>query len=344
MTILPSVPDAQYTFSAPTCVNNPVFFTDNSTFPAGRDIVTWVWSFADGTPPVVINTPSSPNISHIYPGIGPYPTMLTVINNIGCRDSITQSVRPDPSPTALFTYDAACVGQPIQFTNQSINNNGPLITSYFWNFDDPASGSNTSVLKDPVHTFSGIGTYNVMMIAINASGCPDTIFKPITVFPIPAVEYTWNFGSQNNEIEFHVDTTITPIGMIGNMIQWNFGDGTYGYGPDVVHIYAAANTYFVTCTVTDTIGCSNSVTHPVGVPANPVAFFTSNSPVCDSMEVCFTDLSSVPTPPFGWITQWIWDFGDGTAFDTINFPNNPNVCHTYATVDTFAGDPYGHRQ
>jgi len=336
VTILQSVPTAAYTFSAPTCLNNPVYFTNQSTFPPGRDIVTWVWNFADASPPVTINFPASPDVVHTFPGLGPYPVSLTVINNIGCRDSISQNVRPDPSPIADFAWDAACVGDTIQFTNLSIMNGGPLITSYYWDFDDPSSGFNTSTLKDPTHVFSAVGTYNVMMVATNSTGCPDTIYNPITVFPIPGVEFTWNFGSQNNEIQFHIDTTITPINMIGNMISWNFGDGTFGFGRDPVHIYPAANTWMVTVTVTDTIGCSNSITHPVGVPAIPVAFFSSNSPVCDGQEVCFTDLSSVPSPPFGWITTWIWDYGDGSAFDTIQFPNNPNVCHTYATIDTFA--------
>ncbi|HPS73668.1 MAG TPA: PKD domain-containing protein, partial [Bacteroidales bacterium] len=208
--------------------------------------------------------------------------------------------------------------------------------SYYWDFDDPLSGNNTSTLKDPVHQFSAIGDYDVMLISINTTGCPDTIIKTMTIFPLPSVEFTWEFGNQNNEFIFHIDTTITPIGMIGNMIEWNFGDGTYGYGRNPVHIYPAPNTFFVTCTVTDTIGCSGAITHPIDAPANPVAFFSSNSPVCDGQEVCFTDLSSVPTPPFGWITTWIWDYGDGSPFDTVFFPNDPNTCHLYTAIDTFA--------
>ena len=335
VTILPSLPDAQWTFSTPTCLNNPVFFTDNSTFPPGRDIVTWIWNFGDASTPVTINAPASPDVFHVYPGLGPYASKLTVINNIGCRDSLFLNVALDPSPIANFKYQSACFGDSVAFTNLTIRNSGPAIQSYQWDFGDPASGFNTSTATDPKHMFSAIGTYNVTLIAMNTSGCPDTIVKQVIIFPIPAVEYTWNFGSQNNEIVFHIDSTVTPLGMIGNMVIWNFGDGTYGYGHNPTHIYPAANQYFVTLTVTDTIGCSNSITHPVGVPAIPVAFFSSTSPVCDGQPVCFTDLSSVPSPPFGWITQWIWNYGDGSPNDTINFPNVPNTCHTYATVDTF---------
>ncbi|MFH1160439.1 MAG: PKD domain-containing protein [bacterium] len=335
--ILPSVPDAQYSYTTPTCLNNPVNFTDLSTYPAGRNIVTWIWNFGDGSAPVVINAPNDPNYTHWYPGLGPYPSQLTIINNIGCRDSLTKTISLDPSPISNFSYDAACVGDTVDFTNLSIQNNGPPIVSYFWNFDDPGSGGfNTSTLENPKHVFTLDRTYNVMLVTVNSTGCPDTLFKDVIVFPSPPVDYSWNFGSQNNEIHFHIDTVVTNLQLIGNMCLWNFGDGTFGYGHNPIHIYPAAGTYMVTLSVSDTVGCTNEVTHPVGVPSNPNAFFSSTSPVCDGQPVCFTDLSSVPTPPFGYIVTWIWDFGDGTHNDTIHFPNDPNVCHLYTVIDTFA--------
>ena len=330
-----SIPTPQYAYSTPTCLNNPVDFTDQSTFPAGKDIVQWTWNYGDGSPPVTVNAPNNPNLTYTYPGLGPYPTRLTVVTNQGCRDSITRNIQLDPSPISDFSYQAACVGDTTTFNNLSIPNNGPAITSYYWNFDDPGSGSNTSTLKNPWHIFTVVGSYNVMLVSINSTGCPDTIYKEVILFDAPGVDYTWNYGAQNNEIHFHIDTVVTPIPMIGNMVFWNFGDGTFGYGHNPIHTYPAAGTFFVTLSVVDTVGCTNSVTYPVTVPSVPLAFFSSNSPVCDGSPVCFTDLSSVPTPPFGYIVTWIWDFGDGSPFDTIQFPNVPNVCHTYTTIDTF---------
>jgi len=336
ITIEPSLPVSAFNYSTPTCLDNPVDFTDLSTTPPGRDIVTWIWNFGDASAPVVINAPNNPNITHYYPGLGPYPTKFTVINNLGCQDSITQSIQLDPSPLADFSYQAACVGDTVPFTNLSIWNNGPEIVSYYWDFDDPSSGFNTSTLENPSHLFSAVGTFDVMLIAVNSSGCPDTVVKEVIVFDSPDVDFTWNFGSQNNVIHFHIDTVVTNLAIIGNMCLWNFGDGNWGYGHDPIHTYAAAGTFMVTLSVTDTVGCSNEITYPVMVPSVPVAFFSSNSPVCDGQEVCFIDLSSVPTPPFGYIVTWIWDFDDATPNDTIHFPDDPNVCHLYATVDTFA--------
>jgi PKD repeat protein len=67
-----------------------------------------------------------------------------------------------------------------------------------------------------------------------------------------------------------------------------------------------------------------------------MAFYSSSSPTCLNTAMCFYDLSSVPSPPFGFISMWVWNFGDGTAQDTIRFPSNSAiVCHTYANPGTY---------
>jgi len=336
--IAQSVPTSKYSFSSPTCQNNPVFFTDNSTFPAGKDITIWEWYFGDGTAPVIVNAPASPNVTHVFPALGPYTVELRVINNLGCTDSAYHSVALTPSPVADYSYNTPCAGDTMHFQNHSKQNNGPAIVYYYWNFGDP-SGNNTSNQKDGTHVYADSGTYIVTLAIANTTGCPDTLRKSVHINAKPAVEYTWNVGNLNNEIQFHIDSLpggITNLGMIGSMCQWDFGDGTYGYGHNPVHTYLGSNNWTVILTVTDTLGCSNSVGHVVYVPEIPMAFYSSNSPVCLNKPMCFNDLSSVPSPPFGYIATWVWDFGDGTAKDTIHFPNDPNVCHVYLNPGTYS--------
>jgi PKD repeat protein len=333
-----SVPSAKFTFSSPTCENNPVSFTDNSTFPSGKDIVTWEWYFGDGTPPVTVNTPVSPNVSHVFPGLGPYTVRLVVTNNLTCKDTSYHVVTLTPSPVADFNYGIPCAGDTMKFQNHSKQNNGPAIVSYYWNYGDPASGNNNSNNINGTHVYADSGTYIVTLGIANTTGCPDTIRKSIHINAKPDVEFTWNVGSLNNQIQFHIDSLpggITNLGMIGSMCHWNFGDGTYGVGHNPIHTYLGSNNWTATLTVTDTVGCSQSVSHVIYVPEIPMAFYSSNSPVCLNTPMCFNDLSSVPSPPFGYIATWVWNFGDGTAQDTVHFPNNPNVCHTYANPGTY---------
>jgi PKD repeat protein len=156
----------------------------------------------------------------------------------------------------------------------------------------------------------------------------------VNVFPLPAVEYTWQYGGQNDAIQFHIDSTITNLPAIGYMVLWNFGDGTFGYGHNPDHIYPGSMTYNCMLTVTDTNGCVNSVAHIINVTETPHAFFSATSPACKGQPICFTDLSYVQESP-GYIKTWIWNFGDGTAADTIHFPNNPDVCHLYTALGTY---------
>jgi PKD repeat protein len=337
LTILPSVPTAKFIFSSPTCLFNPVNFTDQSTFPAGHAISSWEWNWGDGSGPLTINAPGNPSVTHTFPGLGPYHVQLVVTNDLGCKDTTFKSVSLDPSPLSNFSQNSQCFGDTVKFTDLSIWNGGPPIASYSWNFGDIGSGFfNNSTLQNPTHKFSIAGTFTITMVTVNTSGCPDTLKRDIEIHANPPCDYTYNFGSQANEIDFHIDPASTNINIIGNMVLWNFGDGSYGYGWNPVHIFPAPGIFDVTLTVTDTFGCVGFVTKSILVPSVPVAFFSSNSPVCDSVPVCFIDLSSVPTPPFGFIKTWIWDFGDGSPQDTIHFPNPENVCHLYLTPpDTF---------
>ena len=51
--------------------------------------------------------------------------------------------------------------------------------------------------------------------------------------------------------------------------------------------------------------------------------------------MCSSDLHNLSSTENGYITRWVWNFGDGSATDTIYFPNDPNVEHTYASPGIF---------
>ncbi len=68
--------------------NRPVEFTDTSTFIAGCPIVSWSWSFGDGSP-----TSSAQSPDHSFPSQGTtYQVTLTVTNGSGFSNSMTKAV------------------------------------------------------------------------------------------------------------------------------------------------------------------------------------------------------------------------------------------------------------
>jgi hypothetical protein len=71
-----------------------------------------------------------------------------------------------------------CAPLTVHFNDIGVN-----AQNYFWNFDD----GNTSYLKNPVHTFSSNGSYNVMLVGYDSTSCAgvrlaDTSFVTIAVF------------------------------------------------------------------------------------------------------------------------------------------------------------------
>src|SRR3989440_9040280 len=110
--------------------------------------------------------------------------------------------------------------------------------------------------------------------------------------------------------------------------SWAFGDGTSSPAQNPVHTYAAAGSYSVSLTVTNS-GGSNSLTKPsyisVATPPAPLAPF-SGSPTSGTapLAVTFTDQSTGPP------AAWSWDFGDGTSSTA------QNPVHTYAAAGSYS--------
>lgn len=67
---------------------------------------------------------------------------------------------------------------------------GYSLSSYYWNFNDPLSGANTSTLSNPTHTFSANGTYTVKL-ALNYYPCgTDTLKQVINITGLPVFSVT----------------------------------------------------------------------------------------------------------------------------------------------------------
>ncbi|MDD3877904.1 MAG: PKD domain-containing protein [Bacteroidales bacterium] len=174
-------PDPQISFSADIyngCSPLLVQFTDN-TIPIP---VSWSWNFGDAYSSS--NTSSTQNPTHQYTEPGVYTVMLTVTTTEGCVKSLTYNnlIHLYPNPQAAFSLNptSATVENPIvQFTNLSAG-----ATSWFWNFDDPASSQNNfSTLHSPSHTYNNEGDYEVVMIALSQFGCADTAYGSLKILP-----------------------------------------------------------------------------------------------------------------------------------------------------------------
>lgn len=168
-----------------------------------------------------------------------------------------------PKPTATFTVDKTSGVAPltVKFTDSS--SGAP--TSWSWNFGDSTPANTT---QNPTHVFSTPGTYNVTLTATNAAGSSTSAATTITVTAAPVAPVA-NFAVSANPtagqpVTFTDTSTNTPTGW-----TWNFGDGTGTVATqNAVHTFAAAGTYNVTLTASNT-GGTNAVTKAVQVVAAP---------------------------------------------------------------------------
>jgi gliding motility-associated-like protein len=139
------------------------------------------WNFGDGATSTAINP------THLYSVPGTYVVSLVANDPGTCNliDSITLTIVVADKPTADFSFapDPPVENTPTTFTNLS----SPDAIRFIWYFGDGDSLKTTSRL--PVsHQYNATGTFNACLIAFNATGCPDSVCKPVSAIVIPAVD------------------------------------------------------------------------------------------------------------------------------------------------------------
>ncbi|MFO8130222.1 MAG: PKD domain-containing protein, partial [Bacteroidales bacterium] len=304
-------PVAGFTYDT-SCVNGTVHFTDVSYTHTGT-INSWYWDFGDGQTAVLQNP------DHIYTAAGIYPVTLVIGNTLGCYDTVTHDVPVNPAPEASFTVAAVCANQPTQFTDQSVPN-ADSIVSWYWDFDD----GYTSNLQNPIHIFPGPGSYDVELQVTNSNGCTHDTVVTMMVDSLPSVDFAYSPATCQNDSTFFYDLSDPNADSITDWF-WKFGDGSISNEQNPFHIYAMSGTYDVTLTVTNSNGCTDSITRALMIEPQPVADFTYDT-TCVGQTTHFYDQSIAQT---GQIISWYWEFDD-PASGPLNSSTVQNPTHTFA--------------
>lgn len=309
ITITGVAPVASFTFTG-ACENDPTNFTDTST--PQDSINTWLWYFGEPSSGSA-DTSISPNPAHLYADTGTYVVTLRVTSYSGCYQDYTNTVRIYPKPIPNFSVlSTSCSGVPIVFTN-STDSLGYNIQSWAWNFGDPGSGGNNiSSLKNPSHTFSTPGNYNVTVTATNIHGCDSTISLSVIVNASATTYFVPRPNCFGEPMVFDNFTTGYQT------IYWDFGDasGSSATANQIFHLYANPGNYTVTVSCITAQGCISSYTSQVTVNPLPHANFLT-TPACVNTLYSFTDSSWVNP---GAVNRWKWTLPDGST-DTTNSPD-----------------------
>ena len=252
------------------------------------------WDFGDGA----TSASGSPIVTHTYAAdtVGTPYTITLVASNACGSDTATYTITVLPNEvTAFFNADPVqgCAPLTVELTHYTLGD-----TALYWDLGD----GNTSLLADPVHTYTVPGTYT---IELSAFGCGfDQYSQQVTVLPAPEPSFT--ISPQGVCVGGELTFTNTTAGVSGS--QWTFGDGGTSTLTSPAHSYAGSGSYPVTLTVTSAVnGCTASVTQNALVSITPVAAFTPTpGDGCIDLDVAFANASTGAG-------FYQWDFGDGNS-------------------------------
>jgi gliding motility-associated-like protein len=229
---------------------------------------------------------------------------------------------------------AGCVPLDVVFTDQVRN-----AVEYIWNFGDgtgnvgplPAATGYTQT-----HTFNTVGTFQVMLIAIDPATCNlrDTSYINIRVGDLRAnlaFDFTKLAPCESFNYQFNNLSTTNPLRPFTNTsFIWKFGDGTAQVVSgmnSVTHTYPGPGTYTAWLVLNDTAYCNypDSISIDVRVAANVDAQFDTPPVGCAPYSAVFNNTSAG-----GQTFQW--NFGDGGTSTAINPTHLYSVPGTYNVV------------
>ncbi len=245
------------------CIPLDVAFSDLS-----EGATSWHWDFGDGS------TSTIQHPLHTYQKTGVYTVSLVTTSLTGCADTIIMenyiSAGLIEEGFSVKLPPSLCSPLIAEFKNETSG-----ATTYEWDFGDGASSS----LKEPVHVYSQVGTFNVQLIASDSLGCIDTIRHNDLVTTLgPEADYILSDSILCHPQAFQIqDKSATAVKW-----EWYFGDGNISSDQNPIHQYKEPGAYSIALIATDQHGCEELKTFDsVRVYKTPEAKFS-----VDRLEFC----------------------------------------------------------
>jgi len=177
-----AAPNAAFVFSPTSpAIGEWIRFDGTSSSDSDGTIVSYQWTFSDGSPPELGNI-----TYHQFSAAGSYLATLTVTDDDGASDSVSQQVVVGPTlqpPVAAFTYSpiAPQVGDSVTFNATSSFDPDGTIVAYQWDLNGDgspdASGSTGQV------AYSSAGTVLVTLTVTDNDGQSSSTSQQIVVAP-----------------------------------------------------------------------------------------------------------------------------------------------------------------
>jgi len=340
-----------------------VTFTPNCTGPAGSYYVYDLKGGTSPTPswfstlPAVItafyeNNPSgTPTLTVLGPGNCPPKTINIPYTTVTpCPPKC-----PDITNIAVSVVDSCATvngvrGHWVTLTPTVVNGTA---ANYIWIFSSgspmwsgpPPPGNPVAVTH--FYPTSSSGPYSAALLIYGPDGklCDSLTvtfnMKPCTCDPCDTIVNIQVQQPDCSQVLNGIHTVTFTATISGQCppgaYLWNFGDGSptvTTYGPTVTHDYLCPRSvpaYFVTLNL---VGCEGNPFYVSPSKTVPISFASCGCPTIENINIdqtaCILNVSATiggycPDA----VTQYIWDFGDGTSVAVT--PPSTNATHTYTS-------------
>jgi len=191
-----------------------------------------------------------------------------------------------------------CDGFTLNFFNRT---SSPLIKTYYWDFGVTTMTSDTSNLKTPVFTFPDTGVYHVMLITNRGQDCSDTGYTTAKVFPGFFPAFYALTSCKGIPVQFY-DSTQTKYGVVSEW-HWQFGDPSSTADSSLLqnptYTYANATSYPVQLIVSNSKGCTDTVSHIVSILNKPTLLVSNDTLICsiDTLQLSAQGIGSFSWTP-----------------------------------------------
>ena len=225
--ILDDLPTVKFDFSAITCQNTEILFTDASTAKGITVIDKWIWSFGDSS--AIDTLLTNAVVKHNYVDAKKFNVKLSTITKNGCQNSLEKEITSHPNPVIGFIMPEICLEDSFaQFIDTTRIANNTKGFRYKWNFGDFTNTlfPNTDTIANPKHRFLKPGEYNVSLEVKSINGC---ISADTSVFTVNGSIPRSTFLVQNdtalcsNKEVVIINNSEADIGAVGRLIiYWDY--------------------------------------------------------------------------------------------------------------------------
>ncbi|MFN8207738.1 MAG: PKD domain-containing protein [Bacteroidales bacterium] len=251
-------PYAEFTPTPPYQVFKPQPVVQIENFSNNQPEWNYNWDFGDGTR----SSNTDAQFNKTYTTWGPnqngnqYTITLQALNplHLQCGDTVQRSIKivpPVPEITINNSNPNGCEPFTVNFT---VTFAYAYTDSFYWEFDD----GTYSREKEPVHTFSRYGIYNVKL-TVSGDGGRNYAYKTVKVHQTPIADF-----DIAPRTAYLPDQRVKGFNksQLAETYVWDFGDGFKTTEKDPEHLYDKLGKYPVKLVVYSEYGCVDSLIKP----------------------------------------------------------------------------------